>query len=112
MTKPKPKTPSPETFFRKLRRLDLPNRTKALLKELWSTSRGIAARLVGFLYKRRKFVTSLLMGLCLYYFIAPVAYVGPLLATLSLSLSILHGVFRQFEADMSRHFAVLVPQPI
>ena len=111
MTKPKPKPPRPETFFRKLRRLDLPDRTKTLLKELWRTARGIAARLVGFLYKRREFCTSLLLGVCLYYFIAPLAYVGPLLASLSLSLSILHGVIRQFEADMNRHFTVLVPQP-
>ena len=112
MTKPKTKAPRPETFFRKLRRLDLPNRTKTLLNELWRTARTIAARLVEFLYKRREFCASLLLGVCLYYFIAPLAYVGPLLATLSLSLSILHGVIRQFEADMNRHFTVLVsPNP-
>ena len=109
---PKKKTPPPpREFLLKLKRLDLPAKTKAILKDLYAQSTSLVRRLVEFLYHNRIFSAYLLLGVCLYFALGPIPLVGALLASLGLSFSVLMGLFRQFEADMQRQVTVFVGKP-
>lgn len=95
-------------LFLKIRRLDLPAKAQALLRELYEQAADLVRRIVSFLYANRIFATYLALGICLYFFLGPIPVVGKLLATLGLTFSILYGLFRQLEADVQRQFALLV----
>ena len=106
-----PKKLTQKNVFRKLQQLDLPTKTKALLRELYESAADLVRRIVSFLYSNRVFATFLALGICLYVCLGPVPVVGKLLASLGLTFSVLYGVFRQLESDVQRQFAVLVASP-
>jgi hypothetical protein len=83
-----------------------------MLLELWRGSKALVQAIVGFLYEKRVFCTYLLLGAILYFFLVPLPYVGPLLATMGLSFSLLAAVVKQFEADLHNRFAVFVAQAV
>lgn len=103
---------SRKNLFLKIQQLDLPTKSKALLRELYEQAADLVRRIVSFLYANRVFATFLALGICLYVCLGPVPVVGKLLASLGLTFSVLYGVFRQFELDVQRQFAVLVAQPV
>ena len=103
--------PSRKNLYRMIARLDLPNKCKALLRELYDQAADLVRRIVSFLYSNRVFATYLALGICLYVCLGPVPVVGKLLATLGLTFGVLYGLFRQLEADVQRQFAVLVASP-
>ena len=107
----RPQNSSRRNLFRKIRRLDLPNKCKALLRELYEQAADLVRRIVTFLYSQRIFAVHLALGICLYVCLGPVPVVGKLLATLGLTFGVLYGLFRQLEYDVQRQFAVLVAQP-
>ena len=107
----RPQNTSRRNLFRKIRRLDLPNKCKALLRELYEQAADLVRRIVTFLYSQRIFAVHLALGICLYVCLGPVPVVGKLLATLGLTFGVLYGLFRQLEYDVQRQFAVLVAQP-
>ena len=98
-------------LFLKIRRLDLPTKAQALLRELYEQAADLVRRIVFFLYSHRIFATHLALGICLYVCLGPVPVVGKLLATLGLTFGVLYGLFRQLEFDVQRQFAVLVASP-
>ena len=100
-----------KNVFRKLQQLDLPTKTKALLRELYEPAADLVRRIVTFLYSQRIFAVHLAIGICLYVCLGPVPVVGKLLATLGLTFGVLYGLFRQLEFDVQRQFAVLVASP-
>ena len=106
----RPQTSSRRNLFLKIRRLDLPNKYKALLRELCAQAADLVRRIASFLYANRVFATYLALGICLYVCLGPVPVVGKLLATLGLTFGVLYGLFRQLEFDVQRQFAVLVAQ--
>lgn len=109
---PQKKNPSPpKDFLRKLKQLDLPQKTKAILKDLYAQSAGLVRKLVEFLYHNRIFSVYLLLGVCLYFALGPIPLVGALLATLGLSFSVLLGLFKQMDADFRNQMTILVGQP-
>ena len=103
--------PSRRNLFRKIAQLDVPAKTKTLLRELYDQAADLVRRIVSFLYSNRVFATYLALGICLYVCLGPVPVVGKLLATLGLTFGVLYGLFRQLEADVQRQFAVLVTSP-
>lgn len=98
-------------LFLKIRRLNLPTKCKALLRELYEQAADLVRRIVSFLYANRVFATYLALGICLYVCLGPVPVVGKLLASLGLTFGVLYGLFRQLEFDVQRQFAVLVASP-
>ena len=105
-------TPTQKNLFRRIQQLNLPAKTKVLLRELYQHAATLVRQIVAFLYDNRVFATFLALGICLYVCLGPVPVVGKLLASLGLTFSLLYGVFRQFEFDVQRQFAVLVAQPV
>ena len=103
--------PSRRNLFRKIAQLDVPAKTKTLLRELYDQAADLVRRIVSFLYSNRVFATHLAIGICLYVCLGPVPVVGKLLATLGLTFGVLYGLFRQLEFDVQRQFAVLVASP-
>ena len=103
--------PSQKNLYRMIARLDLPNKCKALLRELYDQAADLVRRIVTFLYSQRIFAVHLALGICLYVCLGPVPVVGRLLATLGLTFGVLYGLFRQLEFDVQRQFAVLVASP-
>jgi len=103
--------PSRRNLFRKIAQLDLPTKSKALLRELYEQAADLVCRIVSFLYANRVFATYLALGICLYVCLGPVPVVGKLLASLGLTFGVLYGLFRQLEFDVQRQFAVLVASP-
>lgn len=103
--------PSRKNLYRMIARLDLPTKTRALLRELYEQAADLVRRIVSFLYANRVFATYLALGICLYVCLGPVPVVGKLLATLGLTFGVLYGLFRQLEFDVQRQFAVLVASP-
>ena len=108
----KPKNPTKKNLFRKIQQLDLPAKTKAILRELYSQSARLIRRLVEFLYRNRIFSAFLVLGVCLYLALGPIPIVGALLATLGLSFSVLLGLFKQIESDFRSQMTVLVGHPV
>ena len=96
------------TVWRKIRRLDLPEVTKQKLRDLWAKSRALCQALVTWLYERREFCTSVMLGIALAYLVQPLPVLGPILSTLCIALSVLYGIGKQFQADMNRHFRFVV----
>ena len=109
---PQTQNSSRRNLFRKIRQLDLPTKSKALLRELYDQAADLVRRIVYFLYANRVFATYLALGICLYLCLGPVPVVGKLLSTLGLTFGVLYGLFRQLEFDVQRQFAVLVAQPV
>jgi hypothetical protein len=106
-----PELDTDKSIWRKIQRLKLPRKTKNLLLELWRGSKVLVQAIVRFLYEKKVFCTYLLLGAILYFFLVPLPHVGPLLATMGLSFSLLAAVVKQFEADLHSRFAVIVAQP-
>ena len=52
-----------------------------------------------------------MLGVALAYLLHALPWVGPVLATLSLSLSLLYGLAWQFRSDLERHFHVVIEKP-
>ena len=107
----KSQNPSRKNLFRSIQRLDLPTKSKALLRELYEQAADLVRRIVSFLYANRIFATYLALGISLYVCLGPVPAVGKLLASLGLTFGVLYGLFRQLEFDVQRQFAVLVASP-
>ncbi|HPT26867.1 MAG TPA: hypothetical protein PLZ95_10645, partial [Bryobacteraceae bacterium] len=106
-----PKKLTQKNVFRKLQQLDLPTKTKTLLRELYESAADLVRRIVSFLYANRVFATYLALGICLYVCLGPIPVIGKLLASLGLTFGMLYGLFRKLEFDVQRQFAVLVAQP-
>jgi hypothetical protein len=103
-----PKLQARSTIWKKIRRLDLPKETKQRLRDLWHQAKALCQALVDWLYKRREFCTAVMLGVAVAYLVNPLPIVGPILSTLTISLSVLYGIGKQFQADMDRHFRFVV----
>jgi hypothetical protein len=95
---------SRSSIWKRIRGLNLPEVTKQKLRELWSKCKALVQIICEWLYNRREFCTSVILGVALAYLVNPLPVVGPILASLSVSLAVLYGIGRQFQADMHRHF--------
>lgn len=107
---PNPKTnkrlPPKKTIFRMLSELELPEDIKTKLRRLYHRARHLVVSIVQFLYNKRHFCSYLLLGVILFYLLSTVPMVGPLLASLAISLSLLAGIYKQFEADIRDSLAL------
>jgi len=99
---------SKSTIWRRIRRLDLPEATKKKLRELWHKLKALVQIICAWLYNRRQFCQCVMLGVALAYLVNPLPVVGPVLASLSVSLAVLYGIGKQFQADMNRHFRFVV----
>ena len=106
-----PQLDSEQTIWKKIKALDLPRKTKAMLRTWWRDSKALVQSIVEFLYNKRVFCTYVLLGAILYYFLGALPYVGPMLATMGLSFSMLAGIVKQIEADLRSHFTVFSASP-
>jgi hypothetical protein len=103
-----PHLQSQSTIWKKIRRLDLPDETKKKLRELWHQAKALVQTIVEWLYRRKEFCTTVMLGIAVAYLVHPLPIVGPVLSTLSVSLSVLYGIALQFKADLDRHFRFVV----
>lgn len=103
-----PELESKETVWRKIRKLDLPSEAKKKLRETWHEAKALVQALVNWLYLRREFCTSVMLGVAIAYLVYPFPFLGPILATLSISLSVLYGIALQFRRDLDRHFRFII----
>ena len=106
-----PQLDSEQTIWKKIKALDLPRKTKAMLRTWWRDSKALVQSIVEFLYNKRVFCTYVLLGAILYYFLGALPYVGSMLATMGLSFSVLAGVMKQIEADLKSQFTVFFTSP-
>ena len=95
------------TIWRRIRRLNLPEEIKQKLRDLWHKAKALVQTICEWLYNRRQFCQCVMLGVALAYLVNPLPVVGPILASLSVSLSVLYGIGKQFQADMDRHFGFL-----
>ena len=95
---------SKHSMWRKIRLLDIPEAAREKLRGLWHRAKEIAHAIVTWLYERKEFCTSVMLGVALAYLLGPLPIVGDILGALSISLSVLHGIVAQFRADLDRHF--------
>ena len=82
-----PKLKAQSTIWKKIRRLNLPQETKKKLRELWHEAKALIQAIVEWLYKRKEFCASVMLGVAVAYLVHPLPVLGPILATLSVSLS-------------------------
>ena len=95
------------SVWRLIRQLDLPSKTKTQLRKLWRKSRVVGEALVAWVYHHRVFSSTVMLGVAVAYLVGPLPMVGEVLGNLSVSLSVLWGMIRQFEADLHQHFHVV-----
>jgi len=98
-------------IWKKIQQLDLPHKTKRGLRLLWRKSRTLVQVIVRWLCLNRQFCAAVMLGIALAYLLHALPWVGPVLATLSLSLSILYGLAWQLRSDLERHFHVVIENP-
>ena len=98
-------------IWKKIRQIDLPRSTQRGLRRLWYKSRTLVQAIVRWLCLNRQFCASVMLGVALAYLLHALPWVGPVLATLSLSLSLLYGLAWQFRSDLERHFHVVIEKP-
>lgn len=99
-----PEDPTKRSMWQKIRLLDIPEAAREKLRGLWYRAKEIAHAIVTWLYERKEFCTSVMLGVALAYLLGPLPIVGDILGALSISLSVLHGIVAQFRADLDRHF--------
>ena len=95
---------SKRSMWRKIRLLDIPEAAREKLRGLWHRTKELVHAIVNWLYERKEFCTSVMLGVAIAYLVGPLPFVGPVLGALSISLSVLHGIVAQFRADLDRHF--------
>ncbi len=103
-----PEEPTQRSMWRKIRLLDIPEAAREKLRGLWHRAKEIAHAIVTWLYDRKEFCTSVMLGVALAYLLGPLPIVGDILGALSISLSVLHGIVAQFRADLDRHFGPIL----
>jgi len=103
-----PKPQAQSTIWKKIRRLDLPDETKQNLRDLWYQAKSLVQAIVDWLYRRRELCVSVMLGVAIAYLVYPLPILGPILSTLSVSLSVLYGIALQFKADLDRHFRFVI----
>ena len=103
-----PEPESQSTIWKKIRRLDLPREAKQGLRNLWHQARTLVQAIVNWLYQRRQFSSAVMLGVAVAYLLHPLPLVGPILATLSISLAVLYGIALQFRADLDKHFRFVI----
>ncbi len=103
-----PEHESRETIWKKIRRLNLPRNTKECLRHLWYQAKVLVQAIVNWLYQRRQFCSAVMLGVALAYLVHPFPIVGPTLASLSVSMSVLYGIVLQVRADLDRHFSFII----
>ena len=106
--KDKLKLQNQSTIWKKIRRLDLPKETKEKLRNLWHQAKALVQSLVDWLYNRKEFCATVMLGVAVAYLVHPLPILGPILSTLSVSLSVLYGIGLQFKADLDRHFRFVI----
>jgi hypothetical protein len=99
-----PEEPTKRSMWRKIRLLDIPEAAREKLRALWYRAKELANAIVNWIYQRKEFCASVLLGVALAYLLGPLPFVGPVLGALSISLSVLYGIVAQFRADLDRHF--------
>ncbi len=99
---------SKRSMWRKIRLLDIPEAAREKLRGLWLRAKEIAHAIVTWLYERKEFCTSVMLGVAIAYLVSPLPIVGDILGALSISLSVLHGIVAQFRADLDRHFGLVL----
>lgn len=99
---------SQSTIWRRIRQLNIPEATKQKLRDLWHKAKFLVQTVCQWLYNRRAFCHCLILGVVLAYLVNPLPIVGPILASLSISLSVLYGIGKQFQADLDRHFRFII----
>ncbi|MGB0713420.1 MAG: hypothetical protein ACPGUC_07650 [Gammaproteobacteria bacterium] len=105
-----PKLKARSTIWKKIRRLELPEEIKETLRTMWHQAKALVERLVEWLYHKRHLTATVALGVALAYLCHYVPIVGPLLADLAISSSVLVGLVRQMRADLDRFFdGVVVP---
>lgn len=103
-----PDLQSQSTIWKHIRQLKLPEETKQKLRDLWHRAKSLVQALVNWLYARREFCASVMLGVAIAYLVHPIPALGPILSTLSVSLAVLYGIALQFKADLNRHFRFVI----
>ena len=112
MNNEQPEEPTKRSIWEKIRMLDIPEAARQKLRALWYRAKELVHAIVTWLYERREFCTSVMLGVAIAYLVGPLPFVGPVLGALSISLGVLHGIVAQFRADLDRHFKPYThPQP-
>lgn len=109
MSKFRPK--SRGAIWKMLQQLDLPHSTRRCLRSLWYKARALVEALIRWLCRNRQFCATVMLGIALAYMVHSLPWVGPILATLSISLSVLYGLALQVRNDLGRHFHVVIENP-
>ncbi|MDD2601138.1 MAG: hypothetical protein PHO37_18255, partial [Kiritimatiellae bacterium] len=78
------------------------------ITQLISKAKFLVQTVCQWLYNRRAFCHCLILGVVLAYLVNPLPIVGPILTSLSISLSVLYGIGKQFQADLDRHFRFII----
>ena len=99
---------SKQTIWKKIRQLDLPRKAKQELRNLWHHARTLVQAIVNWLYQRRQFCSTVMLGVAVVYLVHPFPAVGPVLATLSISFAVLYGIALQVRNDLDKHFRFVV----
>ncbi len=105
-----PEIESKRSIWNKIHRLDLPRKTKEMLRNMWHRAKAIVQALVNWLCQHRQFCSTVMLGVALAYLVHPLPWVGPILSTLSISLAVLYGLALQVRADLDRHFSCVIQE--
>ena len=103
-----PESEPQNTIWKKIRQLDLPRKAKQALRDLWHQARALVQAIVNWLYLRRQFCSTVMLGVAVAYLVHPFPAVGPVLATLSISFAVLYGIALQVRNDLDKHFRFVV----
>lgn len=95
------------TAFAKIAKLEIPERTKEALRNLWKTMKPLTEEILRFVYQHRHLTDSLVLGAIAAFLLGLIPFVGDFLALAALITLPAIGLLFEIRSLLAKHFRTL-----
>jgi hypothetical protein len=96
-------------FFDEIRKLKVPSKCKAELLMLYAKCRRLAAAIVRFIKRHRRFGEAMILGCIVAFLLAQVPWLGGFLALCALVTAAAIGLMNELREDLTKFFDAEIP---
>ncbi len=99
-------------FIDEIRKLKIPSKCKAELLMLYAKCQKLAAAIVRFIKRHRKFGEAMVLGCAVAYLLSQVPWLGGFLALCALVTAAAIGLMNELREDLTRFFDIEIPAAV
>jgi hypothetical protein len=99
-------------FIDEISRLDIPSKCKAELTLLYAKCKRLAAAIVRFIKRHRKFGEAMILGCAVGWLLVQVPWIGGFLALCALVTSAAIGLMNELREDLTKFFDIDIPAAV